>query len=81
MDENTVLELALEERKFLHEISNKLAVADGMAAKVLRLMESSNADEDLIRRQKKALKAIKDQIELVKKRRFILHERSNVKSI
>lgn len=81
MDNNTVLELALEERKFLHDISNKLSIADGMASKVLKLLEQSGGDEDLIRRQKKAVKSLKEQIELVKKRRFILHERSNVKSI
>ncbi|WP_412475814.1 hypothetical protein [Halobacteriovorax sp. RT-1-2] len=58
-------------------MSNKLAIADGMAAKVLKLLEEQGGDEDIIRRQKKATKAIKEQIELLKERRFLLHERSN----
>ncbi|MFG1482216.1 hypothetical protein ABMA79_14220 [Halobacteriovorax sp. HFRX-2_2] len=77
MDDSTIVELALEERKFLHEMSNKLAIADGMAAKVLKLLEQQGGDEELIRRQRKATKAIKEQIELLKQRRFLLHERSN----
>ena len=77
MDPVTVKDLALEERKFLHDISNKLTIADGMSSKVLKLLKESGGDEDIIRRQEKAVKAIREQIELLKKRRFILHERSN----
>lgn len=76
-DNKTVIELALEERKFLHEISNKLLIADGMSSKVLKLLQKEKANPDIIRRQEKAVKAIKEQIDLLKRRRFLLHERSN----
>ncbi len=73
---NTVVELALEEREFLHALSNKIAIADGMSTKVLKMLEAEGADEQLIRRQQKAVNAIKEQITLLKERRYLLHERS-----
>ncbi len=77
MDEETLRIVALEERGFLHDMSNKLAIADGMTQKVLRLMKEAGVEDDIIRRQQKAVDAVKSQISLLKARRSTLHNRSS----
>ncbi len=72
-----VSEMALEERKFLHDISNHMSIAQGMVNIVLkRMKEADSMDPSLIEKQEKALKALLEQAQLMKKRRALLHARS-----
>lgn len=69
--------MALEERKFLHDISNHIVVAQGMTSIVLKtLKETEGFDVKTIERQQKALDAINAQVKLIKERRNLLHTRS-----
>lgn len=73
----TVEELALEERKFLHDLSNHIVVAQGMTNIVLKLMkEVEGLDESIVEKQEKALKALNNQVRMIKERRTLLHQRS-----
>lgn len=77
MAKMTVEELALEERKFLHDLSNHIVVAQGMTNIVLKaLREIEGLDEKILTKQEKALKAVNAQVKMVKERRTKLHERS-----
>ena len=77
MEEVTVEIMLLEERQFLHDLSNKLVIAQGMANIVLsKLKKEDNVDEAIIDKQVKAVTALNDQVTLLKERRSILHSRS-----
>lgn len=77
-DNNEVIkELALEERKFLHDISNHIVVAHGMSTFVLRtLKEGLPGTAKEVDRLEKALDAITQMSDLLKQRRELLHSRS-----
>lgn len=69
------IEVIKEERKFLHDVSNQLLVAQGMGAFVDGVISGQfEEDSKEAQRSKKALKAVDKIIELVKERRDKLHE-------
>jgi hypothetical protein len=77
-EEKTLLsayELAMGERKFLHDISNKLLVVQGMSKTVLKKLEQ---DEPITEKEKsklqKVVKAAEDMITLLQDRRHVLHQ-------
>ena len=73
----TVQELVLEEREFLHEISNHTSIAHGMINIVLKKLKAGEEfDEKMLIKQEKALKALTEQMKLMKERRNLLHSRS-----
>lgn len=76
--EMTVEQMALDERKFLHDLSNQLVVAQGMGAIVARSLHELEGDIDpkIIERLDKGNKAIDKMITLIKERRAILHSHS-----
>ena len=68
------------ERKFLHDISNQLVVAQGMGGFILKaLKKREDSSEKEIERMEKSLNAIKNMVEMVQSRRQILHELSSDK--
>ncbi len=74
--DTTVEELALGERKFLHELSNHIVVAQGMGAVALRTLQSSEDDKvdpKVIEKLEKSLNAMNKMISVVKERRKNLH--------
>lgn len=73
--EVTAVELALGERKFLHEISNKLIVVQGMSATVLKRVKSGEpfTEKEMIKLEK-VLKAAEAMVELLQDRRATLME-------
>lgn len=79
MDDNqshkmTVEEMALEERKFLHELSNLLVVAHGMSTFVHQsLTENSDAKMGDLEKMDKVIDSIGKINRLVKNRRTVLH--------
>lgn len=76
-EELSVQDLALEERKFLHDISNHIVVAQGMVNIVLKsLKEVEGLDAKILERQEKALNALNNQVQMIKERRTVLHQRS-----
>ena len=57
MNENIVKDVTAEERKFLHEISNHIVVAHGMATFALRaIKENPNVSEKEVERLEKYCK-------------------------
>jgi archaellum component FlaC len=77
MGSKTLLDQVLEERKFLHDVSNQLVVAQGMGGFVLKsIQEGGSASEKDIERLGKNILAVQKMIELVKTRRDILHKMS-----
>jgi hypothetical protein len=74
-EEMSVEQLALGERKFLHDISNQMVVAQGMGSIALKNIKASEAEVDpkIIERLEKSNKAISKMIELIKARRTTLH--------
>ncbi|OIQ18524.1 MAG: hypothetical protein BM556_09725 [Bacteriovorax sp. MedPE-SWde] len=77
MDNLSVEELALEERKFLHDLSNHIVVAQGMTNIALKLLgEVEGVDPSILEKQEKALKAMNNQVRMIKERRTLLHQRS-----
>ncbi len=77
MDNLSVEELALEERKFLHDLSNHIVVAQGMTNIALKLLgEVEGVDPAILEKQEKALKAMNNQVRMIKERRTLLHQRS-----
>lgn len=77
--EMTVEQMALDERKFLHDLSNQLVVAQGMGAIVMRSLnelEEGSIDPKIIERLDKGNKAIDKMIALIKERRVTLHSHS-----
>ena len=72
----TIEELALSEREFLHDISNHIVVAQGMASSALRALqeaELNNLDPVVIDKLEKSVKVINKMIVQVKERRAKLH--------
>lgn len=66
-------ELKLGERKFLHDISNDIVVAQGMCTFVLRkLKDNKPVEEKDVERLEKTLEAITKMTQKVKERRAIL---------
>jgi Ribonuclease G/E len=67
-------ELALGERKFLHEIANHLVVAQGMSSFVMKAaMENGKLEEKDIERLQKTIDSIKKITSELKARREVLH--------
>lgn len=79
MDENqkptmTEEEMALEERKFLHELSNLLVVAHGMSTFVHQsLTENPDAKIGDVEKMNKVVDSMGKINRLVKSRRAVLH--------
>jgi len=72
--EMTIEEMALGERKFLHDISNQLVVAQGMSSFLSKaLKENDTVGEKEKERMEKVIKSVKSMIEMLKERRAILH--------
>ena len=72
--EMTVEQMALDERKFLHDMSNQLLVAQGMGSIALKnLSKDDSTDEKSLERLSKSVKAIESMASLIKERRKILH--------
>ena len=70
----TVEELALGERKFLHDIANHIVVAHGMSNFVLRTLKNNMPVEAKdVDRLEKSIDAIAKMTELLKERRTLLH--------
>ena len=62
-----------EERKFLHDISNQLVVAQGMGAMVLKKIALiEGIDGKIVERQEKTINAVNMIIEMLKKRRAVI---------
>ena len=75
MNEMTVEELALGERKFLHDIANHIVVAHGMSNFVLKtIKESKPIGAKDIERLEKSIEAINKMTALLKERRTLLHQ-------
>lgn len=75
----TIEELALGERKFLHDISNHIVVAHGMSSFVLKALKSNNPIEPKdIERLEKSIEAINKMTEILKERRSLLHSISDL---
>lgn len=69
-EENLLEKEIIEERSFLHDISNLLVVAQGMSNYVFgKLKEEKPEDSKEVIRLGKSLKAINDMVDLVKQRR------------
>jgi hypothetical protein len=76
-NEDTLKELVMDERKFLHDISNHIVVAHGMTTFVHKSVKSNPAVEPKeIERLEKALEALNKMTIQLKERRSLLHELS-----
>jgi len=74
MTTKTIEELALGERKFLHDIANHIVVAHGMSSFVHKaLKENRPLEEKDIDRLERAIEAINKMTALLKERRALLH--------
>jgi hypothetical protein len=70
----TVEELALGERKFLHDIANHIVVAHGMSSFVLKALKANKPIEEKdIDRMERAIEAINKMTAQLKERRTLLH--------
>lgn len=70
----TAKELAVGERKFLHDIANHILVANGMSGFVLRALKENRPIEPKdIERLERAIDAIGKMTALLKERRTLLH--------
>ena len=70
MSDETLNEIVAGERKFIHDISNHIVVAHGMATFVLRSLKANPTVEAReIERLEKSLDAINKMTELLKERR------------
>ena len=73
MSEEILKEVIAEERKFLHDISNHIVVAHGMATFVLRAIKGNpNVDKKEIDRLEKSVDAINKMTDLLRERRSVL---------
>ena len=67
-------EVVMGERKFLHDISNYLVVAQGMGNFVnKKVSQDENVDEKIKERMQKVINAVEQMVEMVKERRSELH--------
>lgn len=72
-----ILDLVMNERKFLHDISNHIVVAHGMATFVHRtLKENPAVDAREIERLEKTIEALNKMTAQLKERRAVLHSMS-----
>lgn len=70
----SIEELALHERKFLHDIANHIVVAHGMLTLLQKSAETGKmVDEKDVERIEKALSAVSRMTALLKERRTALH--------
>lgn len=70
----TVEEMALAERKFLHDVSNQLVIAQGMGSFLRKALDQNPSVGDKEKeRIQKLEKAVKELVTLVKDRRALLH--------
>lgn len=70
-------DLVMNERKFLHDISNHIVVAQGMTSFVHRALKDNPAvDAKEVERLEKALEAINKMTAELKARRLVLHSLS-----
>lgn len=73
----TIEEMALAERKFLHDVSNQLVIAQGMGSFLRKALEKNDGvGEKEIERIHKLEKSVKELVTLVKDRRALLHSLS-----
>jgi hypothetical protein len=73
-EDMTVEEMALEERKFLHDISNQLVVAQGMSSFLQKALDKNDSvGEKEKERMEKICKSVKKIVDIVKERRSTLH--------
>ena len=73
MNEDILKDVTAEERKFLHDISNHIVVAHGMATFALRaIKDNPSVGEKEIERLEKSLEAINKMTELLRERRSVL---------
>ena len=74
MEKPTIEELAMSERKFLHDLANHIVVAHGMSSFVHRaIKENKPLEEKDVNRLERAIEAINKMTALLKERRTILH--------
>ena len=74
---DSILDHILEERKFLHDLSNKLVVVQGMGSFISKsLANSESCTEKDLDRSEKLKKATAEMINLISKRRELLHSLS-----
>lgn len=74
-EEEKLRAIILEERKFLHDLSNHIVVAHGMATFALRGIKGkadANVDTKEIERLEKCIDAINKMTELLRERRTVL---------
>lgn len=75
MSTPTIEELALGERKFLHDIANHIVVAHGMSSFVHKTLKDNKPIEAKdIERIERVIEAINKMTALLKERRTLLHE-------
>lgn len=73
--------MSSEERKFLHDISNPLTIAQGMVDSVIDSLEGvPGVDEKVHTRLEKAVKAMERMAAGIKERREVLIKRENDKA-
>lgn len=73
MSDDVLKDVAAEERKFLHDISNHIVVAHGMATFALKaIKENPNVAGKEVERLEKSLEAINKMTELLRERRSVL---------
>lgn len=74
MSDETLEKVLTDERKFIHDISNHLLVAHGMATFVLRsIKNNTNVDKKEIERLEKSIEAVNKITELLKERRNVIN--------
>ena len=79
MSTSAINEVLMEERKFLHDLSNHIVVAHWMATFVLKsIKENPNVEAKEIERLEKSVMAINKMTELLKERRAVLHSKAEV---
>ena len=77
MSEEELKAMALEERTFLHDMSNHIVVAHGMAAFALKVIKTNpSVDAKEVERLEKSINAINKMTELIQERRQLLQDRS-----
>ncbi len=75
MNEDIINDLTAHERKFLHDISNHIVVAHGMATITLKaIRDNPSVGEKEVERLEKTINAINKMTELLKDRRSVLQE-------
>lgn len=73
MSEDILKDATAEERKFLHDISNHIVVAHGMATFALRAIKGNpSVGEKEVERLEKSIDAINKMTELLRERRLVL---------